>query len=177
MVSESVLVAIVAGVFTVIGAGIGSATTYISDRKNAKESERQLYHQHALQEKFTAYRDLYLAFDDCIARFKQAVDSGPGDIETYETELRQPYYDLRTKWDIASIYIDDEGEIETVEWALSRISHANIWLKSMAEATDENHARPEMAWNYEVDRDELEEAYEKVITVLKSKLDPPTVGP
>ena len=56
MVSEPVLVAVVAGVFTVIGAVIGSATTYFSDRKNAKEAERQLYNQHALEEKFTAYR-------------------------------------------------------------------------------------------------------------------------
>jgi hypothetical protein len=177
MVSESVFVAIVAGVFTVIGAGIGGAATYLSDRKNATEAERQLYHQHALQEKFTAYRDLYLAFDDVIAKFKQATVSGPGEVATYETELWEPYRDLRTKWDIASIYIDDEDEIAAVEEALDTINDANTWLKSMSEASDEDHIRSEMAWDYEVDSDELEEAYETVTAVLKPKLDPPNVGP
>lgn len=145
MVSESVLVAIVAGIFTVIGASIGGAATYLTGRKNAAEAERQLYHQHALQEKFTAYRDLYLAFDDVIARFKQATLSGPGDVATYETELWDPYRDLRTKWGITSIYIDDEDEIAAVEEALDTINDANTWLKSMAEASDEDYVRDKIA--------------------------------
>lgn len=177
MVSESVLIAVVAGVFTVLGAVITAGVTYLSERQSAEEAAERLYHQHALEEKFNAYLDLYLSFDDCIARFSEANISGVSDFKTYENELWQPYMELRTAWDIASIYIDDEDDIEKIENSLNTLNDARTHLKSMAQVSDDEFHRKEMAWDYEVSNDELEEAYDEVVAVLKPRLNPPELAP
>jgi hypothetical protein len=177
MVSESVLIAVVAGVFTILGAAITPSVTYLSDRRSSKEAAERLYHQHALEKKFNTYQDLYLAFDDCISRFREANLQGVSDIETYQKEVDKPYRELRTAWDLASIYIDDEGDVEVVEDALDTLNDSRSYLKSMAEASDEDSYRSEIAWDYEVSDDDLEEIHDNVTAVLKPRIDPIEVAP
>lgn len=177
MVSESALIAVVAGVFTILGAAITAGVTYLSERRSAEEAAERLYHQHALEEKFNACQELYLAFDDCIARFREANLQGVPNIEAYEKELGQPYRELRTAWDLASIYIDDQDDVESIEEALDTLKNARMHLKSMAEVSDEDSYRSEIAWDYEVSNDELKEIHDNVVAVLKPRIDPLEIAP
>jgi len=172
MLTESIILALVAGIFTLFGAGIGAGIAYLSDRKNANEAKKQLYYQYALEEKFTAYRDFYLALDECSARYKQALVSGPGGVDGYEENIFPPYRELRTNWDIASIYIDDEQEIEIIEEALETFNDGRTWLKSLAQASDSDYHRKQPGENFQIGSDDIEEAYDDIVAVLKPKLDP-----
>lgn len=112
-----------------------------------------------------------------MAKFSQGTLTHPEDMQTYQEEIWQPYLELRTKWDIASVYIDDEDEIETIKNALETLNNANTWLKSMAMVIDEDFWREEPATDYRVDRDEYGKMRDSVTDVLKPKLDPPEAGP
>lgn len=169
MVSESV---IVAGIFTVIGAIVSAGTSLFNQRQSRQAASERLYDQHALEQKFKAYQDLYLSFDDVIARLIQANNEGIETRSTYREEIFEPYRELGIAWGKAKIYLDDEEEKKNLKQIYDRINENRIQLKAMAISHEDSGDQAILSRENLMDDEKLKEMREEMTEILRPKIDP-----
>lgn len=163
---------VVAAGIAFLGTILGAAITYFNQRVSSREAVQRLYYQHALEEKFTAFRDLYLAWDDTFARFRSYNSGTVTNVPEFQEKIGDPFRELVTKAEIASIYIDDEDDKQTIDDAIDKFKDQYKYLKSKAETYDEDHFAEERRTELRYTNEEMEDTYEEVKSILKGRIDP-----
>jgi len=162
---------IIAVLGAIVSAAVGGAISYYSQRSSSEEAVERLYYQHTLEERFTAFRDLYLAWDDVFRRFKDYNSGTVTDVETFQQEIGDPFRDLYAKSKLVSIYLDD-GEQEIVESAMEDFDNQFKYLRSKAEKYDDSYLEVERRNDLRHTNEEMTNTYNEVKKLLKSKIDP-----
>lgn len=179
MLSEPAFTALITGVFTILGTILGASISgildYINTRASDKEASKRLYDQHAMEQKFNSFQELYVKFDGVIARFQQANMEGINSFDAYKEEIYQPYLELQATCDTAMIYLEDEDEIETINETLEILNNNTIYLRTLSEVHDDSIPRQNVSQQYEVSHEKLARKREEVRDILKPKLDPSQV--
>lgn len=169
-----VATAIVTGTFSLGAAAVGGAIAYLTTRQSDERERDRLYHEHTLERKFTALEELHTALYECFRAFRAANVQGVTSMSEFYADVRTPYDDLLEATDHAAMYLGDD--LESLEATVETFNAALTYFRSQAQALDGEYMDREVAHDYEVATDELEDAYEAAADVVRERLDPPEVG-
>jgi len=166
MLPDTVLASLVTGLLTG-GAAVATAiVTYRSQRESDEEASKRLYRQHAVREEYEAYRDLYLAFNNCIREYRE-----PGKIvqaDNYEERIAEPMVNLSQNLDVASVYLSESDE-DVLRDRMMELREQREYIYTLALIAD-----PEFNGNFETpDRlydSDFEDLFSEVKSVLYSKI-------
>jgi len=92
-------------------------------------------------------------------------------MEDYSERVREPYDEFIDAADKARIYLSPE-ERNTIDETIDKFNEARTYLSLWAQHLDDSHQDFRAYHEYEVSRDELEDAADPVIKIVRKKLDP-----
>jgi len=171
MTQDVVIGALIGGTGTILGTFLGTGIQYLNSRKSAEEASERLFEQRALDSKFERLERLHDSLDDCLSKFKNVIVQGPADADDYSERVRGPYDEFIDAIDKARIYLSPE-ERNFIDDTIDKFNEARTYLKLWAFDQDKNYPDHPNYMNYSVSREELEEAADQVIEIIRKKLDP-----
>jgi len=156
---------------TILGTVLGAGIQYLNSRKSAEEASERIFEQRALDSKFERLERLHDTLDDCLTKFRDVIVQAPNDMEDYSERVREPYDEFIDAADKARIYLSPE-ERNTIDETIDKFNEARTYLSLWAQHLDDSHQDFRAYHEYEVSRDELEDAADPVIKIVRKKLDP-----
>ncbi|MDB2246537.1 hypothetical protein PM076_17805 [Halorubrum ezzemoulense] len=167
MLPDTVLASLVTGLLTGGAAVATSIVTYRSQRESDSEASKRLYRQHVVREEAEAYRDLYLAFDECVREYKE-----PGSLintENPQTETQSLFDEVQLKVSVASLYLD-QPEIDELETAKKTLNKQCIYVRDLAR--ESNNDTPDIGVDREnkVNISELDGILDSVKSIVEPRL-------
>lgn len=162
---------LIAVVGTIAGTVLGAGIQYLNSRKSAQEASKRIFRQRALDSKFERLERLHDSLDDCRSKFRDVIVQGPNDMDDYSERVRRPYDEFVDAADKARIYLSPE-ERDTIDETIDQFNDARTYLSLWAQTEDPDRPDHPKYFEYEVKRDELENAADPVFQIVREKLDP-----
>lgn len=154
--------------FTGLASFGSTVIVYLSHRESDEEASKRLYRQHAVREEYEAYRELYLAFINCIREYRE-----PGSFvqaDDYETEIAEPMINLSEKLDVASIYLS-ESEKETLRQQMMELRTQREYIHELALNSDPDFMNEHIEISNSLDNSDFEQIFSKVKSILGQELE------
>lgn len=167
----TIVTAIIGIIGTILGAILGAGIQYLSARKSAEEASERVFEERAIDSKFERLERLHDSLDDCLSSFKDVIVQGPKDVDDYSERVRKPYDEMIDAADKARIYLSPE-ERETIEETIDEFNEARTYLRLWAQEQDSEWQDFPDYHEYSKSRDELDDAADSAIAVIRQKLDP-----
>lgn len=163
--------ALIGVIGTIAGTVLGAGIQYLSARKSAQEASERVFEQRAIDSKFERLERLHDTLDDCLSSFNEVITQGPKDIDDYSERVRKPYDELVDAADKAGIYLSaDEREI--IDGSVDEFNETRTYLRLWAEDQDSDFQDHPYWHKYQRPRDDLEDAADSAIALIREKLDP-----